>query len=59
MKRKGMLDYRIALIAREQRIDAVMRVDESTNNKLIKLREDLSLVNKQIGDYEHARRSEK
>jgi hypothetical protein len=59
MKRKGMLDYRIALIEREQMIDALMRVDESTNNKLIKLREDLSLVNKQIGDYEHARRSEK
>jgi hypothetical protein len=59
LKRKGMLDYRIALIEREQMIDALMRVDEKTNNKLSKLREDLSTVNKHIGDYEHARRSEK
>lgn len=59
LKRKGMVEYRIALIEREQMIDALMRVDESTNNKLAGLREDLSLVNKQLKDFEHASRSEK
>jgi hypothetical protein len=59
LKRKGMIEYRIALIEREQMIDALLRVDEGANNKLAGLREDLSTVNKQLGDYEHARRSEK
>jgi len=59
MKKRGTLDYHIALIEREQMIDPLKRVDKKTNDKVARLKEDLSAINKQIKDYEDESRSEK